>query len=283
MTGTEASAPVRLEGSSGSVALKWHRARRSPNDAPFRPDRIVEGVSAGAVVEIDLQPVADGYIVLHDDLLDEETDGSGVPEAHTLDQLRALTVQGEGGASVLSLQDFADLIEPLPNAGGHIQLDLKFDPDRDPAADIAAMAPILAPIADRLVLSGVHWELAMGLRSVLPGAKAGFEPILLIQEMAPQSQEEWDAVPQAILDAAPDADWVYLYHKLIMSAWGVGSDLITPLQQAGRKLDAWTIDVGVGGWLPEPVVALVNAGVDQITTNGADEMLAAWRGDVFEE
>ena len=58
--------------------LKWHRARRRGGDPAFTGRRILEGMAAGASVEVDLVLHADdGFAVLHDLSLERETTGSG--------------------------------------------------------------------------------------------------------------------------------------------------------------------------------------------------------------
>ena len=59
--------------------LKWHRARRFGSDPVFTGRRIIEGMTAGASVEVDLViHGSDGFAVLHDLALDAETTGNGL-------------------------------------------------------------------------------------------------------------------------------------------------------------------------------------------------------------
>ncbi len=61
-----------------SISLKWHRLRRQAADPAFMLDRLVEGMLAGASLEVDLRCHAGGgFAVLHDERLERETTGRG--------------------------------------------------------------------------------------------------------------------------------------------------------------------------------------------------------------
>src|SRR5262245_28846636 len=61
-----------------ATRLKWHRLRRSWDDPLFSADVMAEGFKLGASMELDLRIRGDdGFVVLHDDLLEGETTGRG--------------------------------------------------------------------------------------------------------------------------------------------------------------------------------------------------------------
>src|ERR1700760_1833809 len=70
---------VAIERNGHRTWLKWHRARKHFSDLPFTGERILEGLRAGASVEVDLIKHADGgFAVLHDFSLDRGTTGTGL-------------------------------------------------------------------------------------------------------------------------------------------------------------------------------------------------------------
>ena len=60
------------------VLLKWHKLRRGANEPPFSLANLRAGLALGASLEIDARMLGDGtWTCLHDDVLDEETTGTG--------------------------------------------------------------------------------------------------------------------------------------------------------------------------------------------------------------
>ena len=76
-------------------------------------------------VEFDIQPTADGAIVVHHDAtLDRTTSGTGPLATHTLAELRALTLKGTADEHMLTLAELAALFAPTP-----ITLRMEIKPD----------------------------------------------------------------------------------------------------------------------------------------------------------
>ncbi len=81
-------------------------------------------------VEFDIHPTADGAIVVHHDAtLDRTTSGTGPVAAHTLSQLKALTLNGTGGEAMLTLPELCTLFAPTALT---LRLEIKSGPDRRP-------------------------------------------------------------------------------------------------------------------------------------------------------
>ncbi len=69
--------PISLDRDGHRTFLKWHRARRHGSDPVFTGRRILEGMAAGASVEVDLVLHGDdGFAVLHNLMLEAETTGT---------------------------------------------------------------------------------------------------------------------------------------------------------------------------------------------------------------
>jgi glycerophosphoryl diester phosphodiesterase len=76
-------------------------------------------------VEFDIHPTADGALVVHHDAtLDRTTSGHGPLAVHTLAELRALTLKGTAGESMLTLAELAALFAPTT-----ITLRMELKPD----------------------------------------------------------------------------------------------------------------------------------------------------------
>jgi len=87
---------IAIETGGHVTRLKWHRLQRRRSDLPFTPRRLLEGLAAGASMEVDLRLHADhSFVCLHDERLDRETTGKGPVAQASLEQLRRLTLRGE--------------------------------------------------------------------------------------------------------------------------------------------------------------------------------------------
>ena len=139
--------------------LKWHRARRFGADPVFTGRRIIEGMAAGASVEVDLViHGGDGFAVLHDLTLDSDTTGRGAVRQTDAATLRRLYLRGNDGApiedKVMLLEDLAALIA---REGAHTDAILQLDYKEDAAAltpgVIATFAHALRPVARHFILA----------------------------------------------------------------------------------------------------------------------------------
>ena len=269
--------PVSIAGPTGPVTLKWHRLKLTAADAPFRRDRLAAGLAAGAVLEIDLQRVADGFVVLHDDDLDTETNGTGPVAGETVASVTRLTVRGIGGQAPMDLADLArQLAAAGPLNGGHLQLDLKLQTEDLADGRQRELVAALRPHADHLVLSGYDWSVVAGLAGDLPGATAGFDPLDYAKAHPPATVADWHRLVDWTRQAAPGARWIYLHHRLVTDARAAGVDIVAPFHAAGALVDAWTVDARPDWDWQDTVRRLLDAGVDQISSNTAEAIAAAF-------
>lgn len=275
--------PVRLSDADGrQVLLKWHVLRRQAADVPFDLDNLRLGLEAGASVEIDIQTLADDdWVVLHDDTLDIETTGAGPVAALNGPDAKHLSMRdpttGKAAAPVALLADMTTFVaERNPAQGFVLQLDLKA-PSISPRAR-ARFVELVAPIAEHCILSGSDWDDVRELGQSIDGLQLGYDPI----EMMVAAPTDILATPEATiafsrqaLSIAPQADWIYLYHRLVIGALDAGIDLIAEAHALGQRVDVWTLDPD-GDAARSIVDRVVALGVDQITTNDAVKWQALW-------
>lgn len=251
--------------------LKWHRLQRRPEDIPFTPTRLRQGMALGASMEVDLRRRADGgFACLHDDTLDRETTGHGPVAAASVNDLRGLWMRGKDGTPagerLLLLEDLAELAASGADPATLVQLDLK---EMDAALDgrsVDAFRVALAPVAGRFILSGGDWAAMRRLGAAVPGLRLGFDPCdddTLGTLAAAADAERFIA---AALDRAPEAAMIYLSYPIVLRADALGVDLIAACHAAGRTVDAWTLNPDHPG-AAAALARLVALRADQITTD----------------
>lgn len=263
--------------------LKWHRARRRPADPAFTGRRILEGMAAGASVEVDLVVHGDdGFAVLHDLSLERETTGHGLVRQAGAEALRRLRLLDDDGAPtadrVMLLEDLTTLIA---DGGTHPEALLQLDYKEDVAAlsprATAAFADAVGAVATHLILSSGDAAAVRLLAAGVPGLRIGHDPC------------DEDAIDRLIADrdhaafvadavaASPAAELIYLDHRLVLAAWDDGFDLVAAFHATGRRVDAYTI----GRADAEGLAAarrLLDLGVDQITTDDPEGLGLALTG-----
>lgn len=122
-------------------ALEW------PENSPtaFR----ATAASAVDQVEFDIHPTCDGEIVVfHDATLERTSDGTGPVCAHTLAELKALSLHGTQGEAMLTLAEFAAVFAPTPIT---LRMELKSGPDHLPYPGLLGQA---LAVLDRFGLRG---------------------------------------------------------------------------------------------------------------------------------
>ncbi|WP_345312099.1 glycerophosphodiester phosphodiesterase family protein [Gordonia alkaliphila] len=264
----------------GTTLLKWHRARRTATDPPFTAQRIVEGLRAGASVEVDLRIHADrGFAVLHDHRLDRETTGRGAVAATPAARLRTMALRdGTGkpsGHGVLLLEDLADLLAdaPLPRSA-LLQLDYKQEARDLDARSVAAFAAATAPIDEHLILSCGDADAVRILTDAAPGVAVGFDPCHRgAAGRALASGDFAGFVDRACL-ASPRATTIYLEIPLVLGAADAGFDLIGAFGARGRAVDAYTLGGAANVGMVPIVAGLLELGVDQLTVDDPEGLLA---------
>ena len=206
--------------------LKWHRARRFGSDPVFTGRRIIEGMAAGASVEVDLVVHGDdGFAVLHDLVLDHETTGQGPVRATPAAVLRGLHLRGNDGAvlpdQVMLLEDLAALIA---REGAHpqalLQLDYKEDAAALTPAVIATFAEALRPVARHFILSSGDAEAVGLLTDAVPGMRVGYDPCHMGAIERLQASRDFAGFVAEAVAASPRADLVYLEYRLVLGGAG---------------------------------------------------------------
>ncbi len=253
------------------VRLKWHRMKRRLEDIPFTPAILAEALAAGASSEVDLRVHGeDGFVVLHDDRLDRETSGHGPVAAATRVLLGSLTMRAPDGAiteeAVLLLDDLAALAAQEAAPDALIQLDLKEDAGAITPAVVARFATLIAPVAERFILSGGDWTAVRRLAEATPRLAAGFDPCsdYVIDRLV--SCADFDAFVAAALDDAPRASTIYLHYPIILKAASIGHDIVAAFHEADRLIDAYTLNTTHAD-AARTLRQLVALEVDQITTD----------------
>ncbi|HEV7276645.1 MAG TPA: glycerophosphodiester phosphodiesterase family protein [Devosiaceae bacterium] len=262
--------------------LKWHRARRRGSDPVFTGRRILEGMALGASVEVDLVVHGDGGMaVLHDLELDRETTGSGPVRGADAATLRNLHLRDEEGGvlddRVMLLEDLAALVR---RDGAHpdalLQLDYKEDAAALDPVVIANFTLALAPVARHFILSAGDAEAVAALAADLPDLRIGYDPCYGTQLEALQRTGDFAAFATDAMAAAPDAEMIYLHHRIVLDADARGFDMIGAFHEGGRRIDAYTIQHADDESLPL-VKRLLALRVDQITTDDPEGLAAALR------
>ena len=162
---------IALKGPNRPIRIKWHRLRRTAGDVDFTAARLREGLAAGASMEIDLRRHAEqGFVCLHDDVLEFETSGHGPIAVASVAHLRTLRMRGPDGAvtdeRLLLLDDLVE-VAPESHPDAVVQFDLKEQLADLNEATIASFARLVSPNAGRFLLSGDDWSAvrAIGRRS----------------------------------------------------------------------------------------------------------------------
>lgn len=251
--------------------LKWHRLQRLPEDIPFTPARLREGMALGASMEVDLRRRTDGgFACLHDETLDRETTGRGPVSAADFDDLRALRMRGKDGTSteerLLLLEDLSELAATRADPATLVQLDLKEADAALDARSVDAFRATLAPVGGRFILSGGDWTAVRRLGAVVPGLRLGFDPCdddTLSKLVTSAAAERFIA---AALERAPEAAMIYLSWPIVLRADALGVDLIAACHAAGKTVDAWTLNPDHPG-AAAALARLVALRADQITTD----------------
>lgn len=267
------STPLALRRHGRTTRLKWHRARRRSDDPPFTATRIVEGLAAGASVEVDLLIHADrGFAVLHDRDLRRETTGSGQVGERTAAMLRGLSLIDRDGRpthhSVLLLEDLAALFadtEIAPNA--LLQLDFKQRAKDLDAAAITRFADAVAPFADRAILSCGDAAAVATLTSAAPGIRIGYDPCHRGAAQLTQRSRDYRGFVERALRKAPQAEMIYLDAGLVLSAAKRGFDFAEAFHQHGKAVDAYTLGGAANPGMVPVIDQLLDLAVDQMTVD----------------
>ncbi len=269
--------PLSIDRGGHRTWLKWHRGRRRISDPAFTGARILEGMRLGASVEVDLVIHADhGCAILHNLTLDEETTGRGVVRETGAGALRQLHLRDNRGTplpdQVMLLEDLCELLdrEP-PHPDALLQLDFKEDVAALDAETIASIAASVGPHSAHMILSGGDAEAVRMLAETTPGLRTGYDPCYGDSLARLQSTGDFKGFIDTALRTAPDAEFIYLSHEIVLAA---DRDIVGTVHADGRRVDAWTIREVTPASLSQ-VDRLLALKVDQITTDDPEGLLAA--------
>lgn len=211
-------------------------------------------------IEIDIQPTADGHVVvIHDDTVDATTDGQGVVSEMTLDAVRSLDAgswfaAAYAGQRVPTFDEVLDLMARRP--GIDLLLELKGPWTTEQVRPVTA-AIRAADLADRVVGQSFWPESVAALAEADPGLRRG----LLVFQVPDEG-----GVDELVRVAADlGVMTVNPYGPLLVQH----PDLVDRLHAAGLQVMVWTLNE------PEHWAGAVALGVDAVITDRPDR-LAGW-------
>ena len=273
-------APISVTRNGHRTFFKWHRARRRLSDPVFTGRRIIEGMRAGASVEVDLVVHADnGMAVLHNLSLERETTGSGLVRETPAAILRELNLRDNDGQpiadKVMLLEDLAALIaRDGAHPEGLLQLDYKEDAAALTPTVVGNFAQALASVAGHFILSSGDAEAVAMLTEATPGLHVGYDPCHKGAIERLMASRDYAGFVREAVAASPKAELDYIAWELVLEADKDGFDLIGAFHDAGRRVDAYTIKRTDAATLPV-VERLLALKADQITTDDPEGMAAA--------
>jgi len=261
--------------------LKWHRLRRSFRDPLFSARVMAEGFRLGASTELDLRVRADsGFVVLHDEALEGETNGHGLIREASADDIRNLRFR-EGGHSPILGEDLASMLETAhPDA--LLQFDMKDTLAVIGQRGLDHLAGYFAGAGSSVIVSGADLDLILAVKQRLPGVRRGIDPTDKLADI--QKAEGWSAVEKELsadLRGATEPDTIYLHWPMLLDAAKAGLDMIDLCHDAGKLVDAWTFnlkhpDAGFDTAEAHDFSALMALKPDQITTDEPIATERAW-------
>ncbi len=265
--------PLAITVAGRRLVLKWHRTRLSAQHGSFVPETIMAGLRAGAALEVDLRPLADGqFALLHDDLLDRETTGEGPVREITTAELRRLSMRAPDGTpeprTPLTFDDLSMLIARMATGDALVHLDVKASADALTDEHITRFRRLAKPIEHRLEVGGRDWASVSRLTDGTGRMARGFDPTYEILNHPELDKRAFARLLSELREATKGADTYYLHHATIAMWLAAGINPVAVLKKNGAKAEAWTIDLGLPN-VRDLVVLLARAGVDRLITDDA--------------
>jgi glycerophosphoryl diester phosphodiesterase len=245
------------------------------------------------IIEIDVVALAaDDYLLVHDSVLQSETDGSGPVATCTVEQARGLKIRDHGVVTDYPVALLGDVVRAFSEAGGPTRLQIDYKnifpfTDDEP---FRRLLQLIAPLGNHVIVSSIaDWQLR-SLRRLSSDLVLGFDIqiYLDVREPEPGSYPRalgaygyWDDHPLAIgriwrtadylrdrcdslLGLVPGVSAFYVRHQLLTQSLDDGFNWADALHAAGAELDAWTMDSGEADASAQ---RLRDAGVDMFTSN----------------
>jgi glycerophosphoryl diester phosphodiesterase len=246
----------------------------------FTGRRIVEGMQAGASVEVDLVVHGgNGFAVLHNLSLERETTGTGLVRGTPAAALRELNLRDNDGQpiadNVMLLEDLCALIaRDGAHPDGLLQLDFKEDAAALNDDAVRHFAEALRPVAGHFILSSGDAESVRMLADAVPGLHIGYDPCHKGAIDRLMASRDYAAFVREAVAAAPKSELDYLAYELVLEADRDGFDIVGAFHEHSRRIDAYTIKRIDAETVPI-VERLLALKVDQITTDDPEGMAAA--------
>lgn len=217
------------------------------------------------MVEVDVRLTSDGIpILIHHNRVDYTTSGIGLVQDLTWEELKSLDA-GRWRGPEFAKEPIRSLEEVLELTVGKIALNL--DVKVLDAAKPAAIAATRAGASDRVVISGCSETGVRGVRSLTESISTLLNLDDLLDGVDPAAAP---AVAMESVDVAVDVGAIAINvpHNL------VDTNLVDHAQNAGIGVWAFTVDDEIR------FAELVEMGVDSLTTNWPERMLALTRTSV---
>lgn len=273
-------------------------------DNQIAPQNSLEAIEAcldagAAFIEIDVTALADSdYLLVHDDLLESETNGTGDVGACSVSHARELSIKQNDAVTNFRVALLSDVIGLFQARGGASRLQLDFKnviplPTDEP---LHRLVELIQPLGERvLVSSGADWQLRK-IRKLAPWLMLGFdvmyyldwEPLAKVRDPRAFPKHRgaygyyddhmlatarlWDTAEylrdrcESLIGLVPDTSVFYIEHTLLAQSLHDGFNWAETLHTHNIKLDAWTMDV-TNPVAVENTKLLRDAGCDLFTTN----------------
>ena len=269
---------LAIESQGKLVRLKWHQLRRSRRDRVFSSEVLAAGLQLGASMELDLRVRADGgFVVLHDERLEDETTGTGIIAEMNREDVFGLRLLD--GSPVLLSEELSELLSST-HEKAVLQLDMQDDLATIGARGIQHLSDRFGRARCPLIINGYDIDLIVAARDLLPFLRRGIDPSPKLVALEPN----WQQVAAVMAENATGAgapEMIYLQWDLLLRAAEHGVDLVQICHARGIEVDAWTFNLadpthGFSQDEWEQFSALIALQPDQITTDDALAIERAW-------
>ncbi len=232
-------------------------------------------------MELDLQVRGDGgFVVLHDDMLNRETTGTGPVAGQTGPQIAALRYRMQDCAPILS-EDLAGMLGAA-HRDAVLQFDMKNTWEEVGPRRLGHFAALFADRPGGIIVSGGSIPLIRALATRLPDLKRGYDPTDDLLKMGPVAGLAGvERHLTAVLRDVVKPDMVYLQWQMVLATARQGLDMVALAHAEGVQVDAWTHKMAspAQGFTDAEWIefsALMALRPDQITTDEPVATEAAW-------
>ncbi len=278
-----------------SLQIVHHMAALDTSDAPPNSLAAVRAAleARADIIEIDVVALAqDDYLLVHDMMLQTETDGSGPVSGCSYAHARGLKIVHHGVTTDHPVALLSDVVKTFAEFATPTRLQIDYK-NIYPFADdepLRRLLRLIAPLGDRVIVSSIaDWQLR-ALHRLDPKLALGFDIQLYIDVRAPEpdtfprslgaygyyddhplaSARIWRASDylrercQTLIGQVQGVKAFYVRHQLLTQSFDDGFNWADTLHAAGIELDAWTMDIGKAD---ASALRLRAAGVDMFTSN----------------